>query len=107
MKRFLRSTVVVCSVVLAAVAPITAAHAEPSRNTGSGAAAPECVTFSAGWRYTFVTNDCPTTYTVKVVYGDGMEVPSREVPPGAVVTFPGYGTTGNTVEGVVLYDDGS
>jgi len=95
--------------VLTVAASVTAAHAEPSGDTGSGAAVPECLTFSAGWRYTFVTSDCPTTHTVRVVYGNGMEVPYREVPPRAVVTFPGYGTTGNTVEGIVLYDgdDGS
>ncbi|MFI8089764.1 alpha-amylase [Streptomyces sp. NPDC086080] len=109
MKRPVRSTFVACSVVLAVASSGTAAHAGPAENTGSETPAPACVTFSAGWRYTFVTNGCPTTHTVRVVYGDGMQVPHREVPPGAVVTFPGYGTTGNTVQGVVLYDgtDGS
>ncbi|MEU1122833.1 alpha-amylase [Streptomyces sp. NPDC005899] len=68
--------------------------------------APDCVTYSADWRYTFVTNNCSDTHTVQVVYRDGTTVPSRVAPPGAFVTFPGYGTSGNQVLGVVLCDDG-
>ncbi|MFJ2924274.1 alpha-amylase [Streptomyces massasporeus] len=106
MKRFLCSTFVISAVVLAMAAPGAAAHAEPGEEVGSRLAAPDCVTYSADWRYTFVTNTCSDTYTVKVVYRDGTDVPGRVAPPGALITFPGYGTSGNEVLGIVLCDDG-
>ncbi|MEU3632518.1 alpha-amylase [Streptomyces fradiae] len=102
MKRYMRSTLVVGAAVLALAAPGTAAHAVSPASAADSTVAPACVTFSASWRYTFVTNDCSTTHTVRVVYGDGTQVPCREVAPGATATFPGYGTTGNTVEGLAL-----
>jgi hypothetical protein len=49
-------------------------------------------------------NDCSTAHRAKVLYGDGTDVPCQEVAPGNRFTFPGYGTTGNTVEGIVLCD---
>ncbi|MFF5308173.1 alpha-amylase [Streptomyces massasporeus] len=106
MKRFVCSTFMISTVVLAVATPGAAAHAESGEGTGSRLAAPDCVTYSADWRYTFVTNACSDTYTVKVVYRDGTDVPSRVAPPGALITFPGYGTSGNEVLGVVLCDDG-
>ncbi|MFJ8546414.1 alpha-amylase [Streptomyces sp. NPDC093586] len=104
MRRFVRSTVMATAVVLAVAVPGTSAHAESKEGTDSSLAVPACVTYSAGWRYTFVINDCSAAHTVKVVYGDGTDVPCQEVSPGAWFTFPGYGTAGNTVEGVVLCD---
>jgi hypothetical protein len=49
-------------------------------------------------------NDCSVAHRAKVLYGDGTDVPCQEVAPRAWFTFPGYGTTGNTVEGIVLCD---
>ncbi|MEU2908378.1 hypothetical protein ACWCQ0_18800 [Streptomyces massasporeus] len=106
MKRFVRSTVMVSAVVLAVAASGTAAGAQTRENAGEQHNAPECVHFSAGWRYTLVTNDCSSTYTVKVVYRDGFDVPCRVAPPGAVITFPGYGTQGNEIMGLALCDAG-
>ncbi|WOI61294.1 alpha-amylase [Streptomyces fradiae] len=83
-------------------APATVVHAASPEAAADSTLAPACVALSASWRYTFVANDCSTTHTVRVVYGDGTEVPCREVAPGATATFPGYGTSGNTVEGVAL-----
>ncbi|WP_374984738.1 alpha-amylase [Streptomyces fradiae] len=88
--------------VLAMAAPATAVHAASPEAAADSTVAPACVAFSASWRYTFVTNDCSSTHTVRVVYGDGTEVPCREVAPGATATFPGYGVSGNTVEGMAL-----
>ncbi|NEY33610.1 alpha-amylase [Streptomyces sp. PRKS01-65] len=105
MRRFLRSTFVVVTAALALTAT-GAAHAGSPEDAGSPSAAPDCVTFSADWRYTFVTNGCSETHTLKVVYRDGTDVPARVAPPGAVITFPGYGTTGNEVLGVVLCEEG-
>ncbi|AKN74973.1 hypothetical protein QR97_39520 [Streptomyces sp. PBH53] len=105
MSRLIRSSFVAIAVVLAAAVPGTA-HAGSQVDAGSRPPAPDCVTFSAGWRYTFVTNNCSDTHTVTVVYRDGTDVPSRVAPPGALITFPGYGTSGNEVLGVVLCDDG-
>ncbi|MFD7457919.1 MULTISPECIES: alpha-amylase [unclassified Streptomyces] len=95
----MRSTIVV-SVAALAVAASGSAQAESQDDAGSRLAAPDCVTFSADWRYTFVTNDCSDTLTVKVVYRDGTDVPCRLAPPKALITFPGYGTSGNEVLGV-------
>ncbi|AIR96213.1 alpha-amylase inhibitor Gaim [Streptomyces glaucescens] len=111
MHRFLYSSLVTVAAALLATAS-GAAHAgaqEGADDRGGAAwsAAPECVTFSADWRYTFVTNNCPDTHTLKVVYRDGTDVPSRVAPPGAMVTFPGHGTTGNAVLGVIACDGGA
>ncbi|MFI0503852.1 alpha-amylase [Streptomyces albogriseolus] len=100
----MRSTFMACAVALAVAAPATAAHAESQEGEGAQAPVPACLTYSPGWRYTFVINDCSTAYRVKVLYGDGTDVPCQEVVPRNWFTFPGYGTSGNTVEGVVLCD---
>lgn len=106
MKRFVRSTVMACAVVVATVAPGAAAHAETREAAAEQVPAPDCLHVNASWRYTFVGNDCAATYTVKVVYRNGDDVPCRVAPPGALITFPGYGTSGNEVLGVVLCDGG-
>ncbi|MFC8918007.1 alpha-amylase [Streptomyces sp. NPDC057116] len=67
-----------------------------------GEAAPSCVQYSTSWRYTFVTNTCDATQHVTVEYRDGTVVPCRTAGPGDTVTFPGYGTGDNGVQGVVL-----
>ncbi|MFJ4696484.1 alpha-amylase [Streptomyces sp. NPDC088766] len=100
----MRSTFMAFVVALAVLPSGTAAHAAPSEDAGTLSAAPDCVTFGADWRYTFVSNDCSDTHTVKVVYRDGTDVPCRLAPPRALITFPGYGTQGNEVLGVVLCD---
>ncbi|WP_454336043.1 alpha-amylase [Streptomyces glaucescens] len=97
----MRSTFV-ASVAALAVAAAGSAHAGAQDDAGSRLAAPDCVTFSADWRYTFVTNGCSDTHTLKVVYRDGTDVPCRLAPPQALITFPGYGTSGNEVLGVAL-----
>lgn len=104
MKRFLRSTFMACGAALAIAASATVAHAESQESTGNEAPVPACLTYSPGWRYTFVMNDCSTAHRVKVLYGDGTDVPCQEVAARNWFTFPGYGTTGNTVEGIVLCD---
>ncbi|MCK8433006.1 alpha-amylase [Streptomyces sp. D2-8] len=106
MQRFVRSTFVFCAMVLAVTTSGAAAHAESRTDAGNPLAAPDCVRFSASWRYTLVTSDCFDTHTVKVVYRDGTDVPCRLAPPGALITFPGYGTMGNEVLGVDLCDTG-
>ncbi|MFF1274118.1 alpha-amylase [Streptomyces marokkonensis] len=107
MKRLACSTfVAVVMAALAVVVPGASAHAGSQEAAGSRLAAPGCVRFSPGWRYTFVTNDCSVTHTVTVVYRDGTDVPCRVAPPGAMITFPGYGTLGNEVLGVILCDTG-
>ncbi|MET7272092.1 alpha-amylase [Streptomyces flaveolus] len=93
-----------CAVVLTVAAPATAAHAEPQERAGTQTPVPACLTYSPGWRYTLVMNDCSVAHRAKVLYGDGTDVPCQEVAPRAWFTFPGYGTTGNTVEGIVLCD---
>lgn len=105
MRAVLRSSFVAVAAALV-VATSGAAHAGSQQAAGNWSAAPDCVTFSADWRYTFVTNNCSGTHTLKVVYRDGADVPSRVAPPGALITFPGYGTTGNEVLGVVVCDAG-
>ncbi|MFD8200402.1 alpha-amylase [Streptomyces sp. NPDC003470] len=100
----MRSTFMVCAVALAMAAPATVAHAGSQEHAGNEASVPACLTYSPGWRYTFVNNDCPTPHRVKVLYGDGTDVPCQEVAPRDWFTFPGYGTEGNTVEGIVLCD---
>ncbi|NBM19989.1 alpha-amylase [Streptomyces sp. GC420] len=60
-----------------------------------GAEAPACVTYSTGWRYTFVTNGCEGTQQVEVVYTDGTLGPCRAIDPRQTATFAGYGTTAN------------
>ncbi|MFE1250835.1 alpha-amylase [Streptomyces sp. NPDC058735] len=102
----MRSTVMACAVVLAVATPGAAARAETREVPEDRRSAPECVHFTTGWRYTFVTNDCADPHTVKVEYRDGTAVPCRIAPPGAVITFPGYGTQGNEILGVVLCDTG-
>ncbi|MGY1581908.1 alpha-amylase [Streptomyces sp. MN13] len=102
MRRFMRSTFVASVAALAVAATSGSAHAESQGDEGNRLAAPDCVTFSADWRYTFVTNGCSDTHTLKVVYRDGTDVPCRVAPPKALITFPGYGTSGNEVLGVVL-----
>ena len=67
-----------------------------------GEAAPPCVQYSTSWRYTFVTNTCDAAQHVTVEYRDGTAVPCRTAGPGDTVTFPGYGTGDNGVQGVVL-----
>ncbi|MGC9439617.1 alpha-amylase [Streptomyces sp. WG5] len=104
MKRFVRSTFVTCATALALAAPATGAHAESQEGAGNQPPAPACLTYSPGWRYTFVINDCSTAHRVKVLYGDGMDVPCQEVAPRNWFTFPGYGTEGNTIKGMVLCD---
>ncbi|MDR6978423.1 hypothetical protein J2X68_005149 [Streptomyces sp. 3330] len=103
MKRYVRSTFVACAVALCVIpASGAAAHEATAEYPGSQVAAPDCVRFTADWRYTFVTNDCSSAYSVTVVYGDGNEVPCRWANPGDMLTFPGYGTRGNEVLGAVL-----
>ncbi|ORT56419.1 hypothetical protein [Streptomyces sp. CB03238] len=87
--------------VVLSVAGATPAVAEA---TEAGGAAPACVGYSAGWRYTFVSNGCEGTQHVTVEYRDGTSAPCRTAAPGDTVTFPGYGTTGNDVLGVALCD---
>ncbi|MTE18852.1 alpha-amylase [Streptomyces sp. TRM43335] len=63
--------------------------------------APSCLRYSAGWRYTFVTNDCDTVRHLTVEYSDGRTVPCRTAAPRETVTFPGHGFgTGVDVTGV-------
>ncbi|MDT0611116.1 alpha-amylase [Streptomyces lancefieldiae] len=106
MKRFLRSTFVLFAMALTLATSGTAAHAAAPEDADGGVGAPDCVRFSAGWRYTFVTNDCSSTHSLTVVYRDGTDVPCRLAPPGALITFPGHGTLGNEVLGVALCDAG-
>ncbi|WP_254406164.1 alpha-amylase [Streptomyces sp. AC627_RSS907] len=102
----MRSTFVFFTMTLTLATFGTAAHAASPEDASGRVGAPDCVRFSAGWRYTFVTNDCSSTHSVTVVYRDGTDVPCRSAHPGALVTFPGYGTLGNEVVGVALCDAG-
>lgn len=106
MKRLVCSIVMSLAVVLTVATPGTAATGAIPEGAGEQQGTPECVHFSPGWRYTFVTNDCTTTYTVKVLYRDGTDVPCRVAPPGAVITFPGYGPQGNEILGLALCEAG-
>ncbi|MEU1277273.1 alpha-amylase [Streptomyces sp. NPDC005805] len=84
-----------------ATAAAPATSAAPAQVTAP-VPAPGCVTHSASWRYTFVTNGCEGAQHLTVRYLDGGEVPCRTVAPGATATFPGYGTQGNQVVAVDL-----
>ncbi|WP_234333965.1 alpha-amylase [Streptomyces viridochromogenes] len=87
-------------------APQAAASRESSRSMQGSMSAPDCVHLTVDWRYTFVSNDCSSTYTLTVAYLDGTEVPCRTAAPGDRITFPGRGTQGNEVLGAVLCDSG-
>ncbi|WP_142268355.1 alpha-amylase [Streptomyces sp. NBC_00080] len=102
MMRFLRSTFLTSAVVLSLATPAAATDAASLEGVEGQVGAPECVGFTADWRYTFVTNGCSSAYTVTVVYRDGTEVPCRVAFPGDRLTFPGYGTRGNEVLGTAL-----
>lgn len=79
----------------AQAAPVVARAASTAADGGEPA--PECVQYTASWRYTFVSNGCDATHRLTVEYADGSDVPCRAVRPGETVTFPGYGTGGNSV----------
>lgn len=107
MRRFMRSTVPAVTVALAlATAGVPAFAAAPEPAGTSTSSAPDCVRLNVGWRYTFVTNDCSDGYSLTVVYRDGTDVPCRWASPGAVLTFPGYGTQGNEVVGAAVCGPG-
>lgn len=81
-----------------AAGPAHAAEPEPTRTTGHFTEAesehtvpPPCVSVAAGWRYTFVTNDCDQPVSIHVHYADESPGPCRTVTPGMTATFPGYG----------------
>ncbi|MFF7167045.1 alpha-amylase [Streptomyces sp. NPDC008086] len=99
----MRSTFIALAVALCATTADTAASAAPQA-APDPTAAPDCVHLTVDWRYTFASNDCSSTYTLRVVYLDGTEVPCRTAAPGALITFPGRGTQGNDVLGAVLCD---
>lgn len=114
MRSVVRSTVLLAipaaAAVLAGAGTGLATAAAPAANAATAAPAqvtapvpaPECVTHSASWRYTFVTNGCEGAQHLTLRYLDGGEVPCRTVAPGATATFPGYGTQGNQVVAVDL-----
>ncbi|MFE6624459.1 alpha-amylase [Streptomyces sp. NPDC057740] len=99
----MRSTFIALAVALCATTADTAASAAPQA-APDPTAAPDCVHLTVDWRYTFASNDCSSTYTLRVVYLDGTEVSCRTAAPGALITFPGRGTQGNDVLGAVLCD---
>ncbi|MGW1953329.1 alpha-amylase [Streptomyces sp. NPDC001920] len=105
---FIALAAVLCAATSSSAAPAATQAAEPrhqsTRSTHEPIAAPDCVHLTVDWRYTFARNDCSSTYTLRVVYLDGTEVPCRTAPPGALITFPGRGTQGNEVLGAVLCD---
>lgn len=92
---------IVCG-VLGLTLSAAGSTAAVAATTSAGEAAPACVQYAAGWRYTSVSNGCDTAQQVTVEYRDGTSVPCRTAAPGDTVTFPGYGTSGNEVLGVVL-----
>lgn len=112
MARIMRSTFITMAAALCAATAGSAAAATPQavspresvRSAQDLAAAPDCVHLTVDWRYTFAGNDCSSTYTLRVVYLDGTEVPCRTAAPGTLITFPGRGTQGNEVLGAVLCD---
>ncbi|MFV0130632.1 alpha-amylase [Streptomyces sp. HMX112] len=93
---------VVSGALAAAVAGLTAPAAGAHTPARAEVSAPDCVGYSASWRYTLVTNGCGDAHEVTVRYRDGAEVPCRAVAPGQTVTFPGYGTQGDEVQGLRL-----
>lgn len=104
---FIAMTVALCSSTAgtaASAAPQAVASQEAARSTQEPTAAPDCVRLTVDWRYTFASNDCSGTYTLRVAYLDGTEVPCRTAAPGTLITFPGRGTQGNEVLGAVLCD---
>ncbi|MFE7275790.1 alpha-amylase [Streptomyces sp. NPDC057623] len=108
----MRSTFIALTAALCVQAACTAASAAPqaadsresAQSTQEPVTAPDCVHLTVDWRYTFATNDCSSTYTLRVVYLDGTDVPCRTAAPGALITFPGRGTQGNDVLRAVLCD---
>ncbi|WP_244190380.1 alpha-amylase [Streptomyces caeruleatus] len=108
----MRSTFIALAMALCATTTGAAASAAPqaasprasASSTQSPTTAPDCVHLTVDWRYTFASNDCSSTYTFRVVYLDGTDVPCRTAAPGALITFPGRGTQGNEVLGAVLCD---
>lgn len=110
--QIVRSTFIALTAALCAATSGTAASAAPQaaesresvRSTQEPITAPDCVHLTVDWRYTFASNDCSSTYTLRIVYLDGTEVPCRTAAPGALITFPGRGTQGNEVLGAVLCD---
>nr|ACU45382.1 alpha-amylase inhibitor [Streptomyces avermitilis] len=102
MRRYIRSTITGLTAGLLAVSSGVAAQAASREAEEGWDSPPACVHINSDWRYTFVTNDCSSAYDVTVVYRDGANVPCRVASPGDIISFPGYGTQGNTVLGVAL-----
>ncbi|MFF8827983.1 alpha-amylase [Streptomyces sp. NPDC015131] len=96
----IKNGITAVAIAAATLALTPAAGAEASAATHTGA--PSCLTYSASWRYTLVTNGCDGTHDITVDYLDGTSVPCRTARPGDTVTFPGRGTGGNDVLGVSL-----
>lgn len=96
------SSLVVASAGVLALVTAAPAHGAQAVASPSDVSAPPCVQWSAGWRYTLVTNGCDTAQRITVTYTSGADIPCRTAGPGDTVTFPGYGTQGDSVLGVVL-----
>ncbi|MFE0678323.1 alpha-amylase [Streptomyces sp. NPDC058867] len=82
------------------VAPTTA----PPAVAATGSPALNCVEYFPSWRYTDVHNGCDISTAVTVEYANGQQVPCRVVEPDGWATFPGYGTNGNHVIGLLTCD---
>lgn len=101
MARTLRPAALAATTVAALLTALTAA---PSAKASAETAAPECVQYHSGWRYTHVVNGCDFTVAVTVEYTDGQPAPCRVIEPGAWVTFAGYGSQFNYVTGLRTCD---
>lgn len=99
----MRPFITVAAAALPVLTGNAVAHAvPPEAAVESSESVPACVEVSPGWRYTFVTNNCSSTYTLTIAYSDGRDVPCRVAGPGDHITFPGHGTQGDRVLGAVL-----
>ncbi|MFC8953502.1 alpha-amylase [Streptomyces sp. NPDC057101] len=101
MARTMRPAALAATAVVALLMALTAA---PSAGAAAEAAAPGCVQYHSGWRYTNVVNGCDFTVAVTVEYTDGQAAPCRVIEPGAWATFAGYGSQFNYATGLRTCD---
>ncbi|MEU7524360.1 carbohydrate-binding module family 20 domain-containing protein [Saccharothrix sp. NPDC042600] len=81
------------ALVAAGLVPAPAAHADPVPSEPP----PNCVAYTSGIRYTFVSNHCADTYDIQLRYTDGSVSVCRTSTPDSTITFPGYGFDHNYV----------